>query len=74
MEFEEDFYAQFDAQDAYQSYMRFQLDLEFVQMLANPRHLHCNFHILSSKILNFFTKEQSWRKMVTSSKKNSEII
>ena len=36
MEFEEDYYAQIEAQDAYQSYLRFQLDLEFVQMLANP--------------------------------------
>ena len=58
MEFEEGFYEQFDAQNAYQSYMRFQLDLEFVQMLANPRNLHCKFPFLTLKILNLFTKEQ----------------
>lgn len=60
MEFEEDFYAQFDAQDAYQSYMRFQLDLEFVQMLANPRYLHCNLHFYSQYLI--FSQKNSFGK------------
>lgn len=44
MEFEGEYYTEIEPEEGYQSYIRFQLDLEFIQMLANPRYLYCIFH------------------------------
>lgn len=40
-EFEQNFLFQRELEN-YQAFSRFQLDLEFIQMLADAQYLHCN--------------------------------
>lgn len=42
MDFEYEFDEHYEfLQETYQSYLRFQSDLEFIQLLSNPKYLHC---------------------------------
>ena len=43
MEFEYDLEENLELQEGYQSYLRFQMDLEFIQLISNPHYLHCSF-------------------------------
>ena len=52
MEFEDQF-DELVPQEAYQSYLRFQQDLEFIQLLSNPKYLHCLFILKSLKFVKF---------------------
>lgn len=44
-----------DVKEAYDHYKRFQMDLEFVQLLANPNYLHCT----SPPVISFSPRQDT---------------
>lgn len=43
-------------QETYNSYIRFQADLEFLQLLSNPKYLFCNLFFIFNISFSFSPK------------------